>query len=153
MTRIAALISLPMLLGFAGVAHAQLTAQDRAGQLGTCANGCLVLVNDSENSDITALFLHDGHSTPGHRFNVHWNESVFRPRQSGAELAIYPHKAWWMPITSDMPCEIRIGVNFRDRTTHKLRTGPEGNVNICDGKHSDVVFRAKEASPEDRAKG
>lgn len=143
----AAILLAPMLLfGLAGSADAQRTRSHVAyGR--SCANGCIVLVNDSENSDIIGFFVHDGFSTAEHRWNVHWGENQLRVRRSGAELAIYPHMAWWVPIPRDTPCEIRIGVNFRDRATHKVRTGPEGNVNICSGNRTDVVFRAKEAPP------
>ncbi len=67
------------------------------------------------------------------------------------DFFVSPHKAWWMPLPQGVVCHIRIAVNFRDRQTHKVRTGPEANVNICGGKRTDVVFRAKEASPADRA--
>lgn len=142
----AILLAAPLLLGLAGGADAQ-QARSHASTGRSCANGCLVLVNDSENSDIVGFFLYDGHSTAKHRFNVRWTENVFGTRQSGAGLAINPHKAWWMPIPRDLPCAVRIGVNFRDRTTRKVRTGPEGNVNLCRPGRNDVVFRAKEAQP------
>ncbi len=146
--KVPALLAPMFLLALAGPAAAQSDSPNVATIRGNCSNGCLVLVNDSENSDIIAFFMHDGFSTAKHRWNVHWGENVFRERRSGAPLAIYPHKAWWMPISTDMPCEIRIGVNFRDRKTRKVRTGPEGNVNICGGKRTDVIFRAKEYTPD-----
>lgn len=149
--KIAATLASMLALGLAMPASAQRMNPEQSSKVPDCRFGCLVLVNDSENSDIVGLFIHEGFMDPHGRQKVQQRENLFRPQVPidaapfGQDFRLYPHKAWWTPLPQGVTCQIRISVSFRDRKTRRVRTGPEGNVNICGGPRTDVVFRAKEA--------
>ncbi|MEI9928541.1 MAG: hypothetical protein WDN44_13640 [Sphingomonas sp.] len=100
-----------MWLGVAGSAHAQSMTPEASTKLGDCGYGCLVLVNDSENSDIVGFYIREGHSDRKHGGSVRFVENIFRPQVEavgvpmGQDFRLYPHKAWWMPLPRSGPVQ------------------------------------------------